>query len=172
MNFMDCKTETDLSLLLMGVPFKYFINPWREIQVAVPGQVWLQQLQEQCSLFLPACAVFSHAPKQPYGFHFGIFDMWTDVDVRHCTVGLHGQHKRVCTETSESWPWEINPLPQQRIKSVSVLHLLFEAIPPHTCQPIQFTSIKYIFFHYFGGIWPYWKMDTGKHNFREILLLF
>ena len=26
--------------------------------------------------------------------------------------------------------------------------------------------------HYFGGIWPYWKMDTGKHNFHEILLLF
>ena len=40
----------------------------------------------------------------------------------------------------------------------------------HTCQPIQFTGIKY--FHYFGGIWPYWKMDTGKHNFHEILLLF
>ena len=42
----------------------------------------------------------------------------------------------------------------------------------YTCQPIQFTSIKYFFFHYFGGIWPYWKMDTGKHNFHEILLLF
>ena len=24
---------------------------------------------------------------------------------------------------------------------------------------------------YFGDIWPYWKMDTGKHNFHEILLL-
>ena len=23
-----------------------------------------------------------------------------------------------------------------------------------------------------GGGWPYWKMDTGKHNFRDILLLF
>ena len=49
----------------------------------------------------------------------------------------------------------------------------------HTCQPIQFTSIKYSFsfiylfiFVFFGGIWPYWKMDTGKHNFHEILLLF
>ena len=31
---------------------------------------------------------------------------------------------------------------------------------------------KIQYFHYFGGIWPYWKMDTGKHNFREILLLF
>jgi len=27
-------------------------------------------------------------------------------------------------------------------------------------------------FHYFGGIWPYWKMNTRKQNFREILLLF
>ena len=26
-----------------------------------------------------------------------------------------------------------------------------------------------IVFHYFGGIWPYWKMDTGKHKFHEIL---
>ena len=44
----------------------------------------------------------------------------------------------------------------------------------HACQPIQFTSIKIKiqFFHYFGGIWPHWKMDTGKHNFHEILLLF
>ena len=24
------------------------------------------------------------------------------------------------------------------------------------------------FSHYFGGIWPYWKMDTGKHNLYEI----
>ena len=31
---------------------------------------------------------------------------------------------------------------------------------------------KIQFFHYFGGIWPYWKMNTGKHNFYEILLLF
>ena len=38
----------------------------------------------------------------------------------------------------------------------------------HTCQPIQFTSIKYFFFnHYFRRIWPYWKMDTRKHNFCE-----
>ena len=31
---------------------------------------------------------------------------------------------------------------------------------------------KIQFFHYLRGIWPYWKMDTGKHNFHEILLLF
>ena len=31
---------------------------------------------------------------------------------------------------------------------------------------------KINFFHYFGGIWPYWKMDTEKHNFHELLLLF
>ena len=47
----------------------------------------------------------------------------------------------------------------------------------HTCQPIQFTSIKYslfvcLFFQYFRGTWPYWKMVTGKHNFHEILLFF
>ena len=42
----------------------------------------------------------------------------------------------------------------------------------HTCQPIQFTSIKYFFFIILGGIWPFRKMDTGKHNLHEILLLF
>ena len=26
-----------------------------------------------------------------------------------------------------------------------------------------------VVFNYFGGIWPYWKMDTGKHNFHETL---
>ena len=31
---------------------------------------------------------------------------------------------------------------------------------------------KIQFFHYFGRLWPYWKMDTGKHNIHEILLLF
>ena len=31
---------------------------------------------------------------------------------------------------------------------------------------------KIQFFHYLGGIWPYWKMDTGKHHLHEILLLF
>ena len=29
-----------------------------------------------------------------------------------------------------------------------------------------------LFFSLFwGGIWPHWKADTGKHNFHEILLL-
>ena len=23
-----------------------------------------------------------------------------------------------------------------------------------------------------GGVWPYWKMDTRKRNFHEVLLLF
>ena len=112
MNFMDCKTETDQSLLLIGVPFKfkYFINPWRGIQVAIPGQVRLWQLQEQCSLFLPACAVFFHVAKQWYGCQYGFLYMWTDVDVHHCTVGLRVQRKRVC---AESWPWDINPLPSR-----------------------------------------------------------
>ena len=41
----------------------------------------------------------------------------------------------------------------------------------HTCQPIQFTCIKYNFFIILGGIWPHWKINTGKHNFHEILLL-
>ena len=48
------------------------------------------------------------------------------------------------------------------------------------CWSIYFTYLsthtvhqyKIHFFHYFGGIWPYWKMDTGKHNFQEILLWF
>ena len=42
----------------------------------------------------------------------------------------------------------------------------------HTCQPIQFTSIKYKNHFFFLNIWPYWKTDTGKHSFHEILLLF
>ena len=45
----------------------------------------------------------------------------------------------------------------------------------YTCQPIQFTSIEYIFVisgGRGGGIWPYWKMDTGKQNFHEILFCF
>ena len=43
----------------------------------------------------------------------------------------------------------------------------------HTCQPIKFTSIKkYIKNHYFRGIWPYWRMDTGKHHFHEICCCF
>ena len=33
-------------------------------------------------------------------------------------------------------------------------------------------KIQGFFLHYFGEIWPYWKMDRGKHNFHEILLLF
>ena len=57
-------------------------------------------------------------------------------------------------------------------------HIWFGEIAPvlmfrvHTCQPVQFTGIKYFFFHYFEGIWLYWKMNTGKHNFHEILFLF
>ena len=39
-----------------------------------------------------------------------------------------------------------------------------------------FTSIKikiqFFFSLFLGEIWPYWKMDTGKHNLHEILLLF
>ena len=56
-----------------------------------------------------------------------------------------------------------------------LLSLLVLADPnsvQHTCQPIQITCIKKFLNHYFGGIWPHWKMDTGKHNFHEILLLF
>ena len=30
----------------------------------------------------------------------------------------------------------------------------------------------YLFIFYLGEIWPYWEMDTGKHNFHEILLWF
>ena len=47
---------------------------------------------------------------------------------------------------------------------IRFLYLAF-VLHHHTCQTIQFTSIKYFFFlHYFGGhmIWPYWKMDPGK----------
>ena len=41
----------------------------------------------------------------------------------------------------------------------------------HTCQTHTVYLYKIQFFHYLGGIWPYWKMDTGKHKFHEILLL-
>ena len=48
-----------------------------------------------------------------------------------------------------------------------VLHYdyLFSYLSTHTVY-----QYKIKFFHYFEGIWPYWKMDTGKHNFHEILL--
>ena len=31
---------------------------------------------------------------------------------------------------------------------------------------------KMQFYHYFGGIWPYWKMDTGKHNLMRFCCCF
>ena len=41
----------------------------------------------------------------------------------------------------------------------------------HTCQPIQFTGTKYSFLIILGGYGHIAKkMDTGKHNFHEILL--
>ena len=43
---------------------------------------------------------------------------------------------------------------------------LFSYLSTHTVY-----LYKIHFFHYFGGVWPYWKMDTGKHKFHEILLL-
>ena len=33
-----------------------------------------------------------------------------------------------------------------------------------------YTGIKYKKIIILGGISPFWKMDTGKHNFQEILL--
>ena len=35
----------------------------------------------------------------------------------------------------------------------------------HTCQPIQFPHIGYVFFSVLGGVRPYWEKDTGKQNF-------
>ena len=44
---------------------------------------------------------------------------------------------------------------------------------PHTYLSTHTVyQVKIQFFHYFRGVWPYWKMDTGKRNFHEILLLF
>ena len=35
---------------------------------------------------------------------------------------------------------------------------------------IQLFFVVVVFLIILGGIWPYWKMDPGKHNFHEILL--
>ena len=44
----------------------------------------------------------------------------------------------------------------------------------HNLIPVNPYSllVENSFFHYFKRIWPYWKMDTGKHYLHEILLLF
>ena len=49
----------------------------------------------------------------------------------------------------------------------TVMHTSTTYLSTHTVY-----QYKIQFFDYLGGIWPYWKMDTGKHNFHEILLLF
>ena len=63
-----------------------------------PGKA--QQPQEQRYPFLSVCAVFSCVqtivwlPLVPV---FGIFNVHTDVDACHCTRGLYGHRKKVCT---------------------------------------------------------------------------
>ena len=59
---------------------------------------------------------------------------------------------------------------------VKTQQIWFPFVKMQQCWPcvkmqVLVTSIKYSFYFYFGGIWPYWKMDAGKHNFHEILLL-
>ena len=49
------------------------------------------------------------------------------------------------------------------IMAISVAYLSTHTVYQYKIQ---------LFFHYFGRIWSYWKMDPGKHNFLEILLLF
>ena len=63
---------------------------------------------------------------------FGIFSVRTDVHAcDEGTWGLHGHHKRVCTE---SWLQEKNPLPHRAIEPGSAacrFHTLPTELPPH-----------------------------------------
>ena len=57
--------------------------------------------------------------------------------------------------------------PYQPVQCVCVRACVRAYLSTHT---VYWYKIQFL--HYFGRIWPYWKMDTGKHNFLEILLLF
>ena len=52
----------------------------------------------------------------------------------------------------------------------SILYLLTLAAV-HTSAYLSTHTVYQYKIHYFGDIWPYWKMDRGKHNFHEILFL-
>ena len=79
---------------------------------------------------------------------------------------LHAHSHRYWTENMEEKQPPNYTFNTRSAYTGSCIHL-------HTCQPIQFTSIKYnLFFSLFWGDMAILEMDTGKHNFPEILLLF
>ena len=62
----------------------------------------LQQLQEQCYPFLPACAVFSHVQTIAWLPVFRTFKMHTDVNACVIMWRLYKHQKKVCIK---SWLW-------------------------------------------------------------------
>ena len=56
-----------------------------------------QQPQEHCYPLLSVCVVFSCVQTVVWLAVLGIFNVNTNVDASHCTRGLHGHRKRVCT---------------------------------------------------------------------------
>ena len=72
---------------------------------------------------------------------------------------------------SESYQHVLSLLTGKWLKGVAVWKFVFDV-----CAGISYLSTHTVYwykiqgFNYFGGIWPCWKMDTGKHNFHEILM--
>ena len=62
---------------------------------------------------------------------------------------------------------------ESMLKKENVLDTLHVYLSTHTVY--RYKRLKHKKIIILGGyaiIWPCWKMDTGKHNFHEILLLF
>ena len=59
----------------------------------------LQQPQEQWYPFLTVRAVFACDQTMVWLPVLGFFNVRTDVNACHCTLGLYGHRKRVCTES-------------------------------------------------------------------------
>ena len=79
--------------------------------------------------------------------------------VQQTTYGMH-DCSQGCTLDKE--PKELAMRVREKNTNTEFAHLSTHTVYRHKIQ----------FLRYFRGIWPYWKMDTGKHNFHEILLLF
>ena len=71
-----------------------FVGNWG-IEVAFRSKV--QQPQEERYPFLSVCAVLPCVQTMVWLPVFGISNMHTAVDACHCTRGLYGHRKRVCT---------------------------------------------------------------------------
>ena len=101
----------------------------------------------------------SHTGLQDAFFTPNILLQWPISD---CTLHMEGTH---------------NLMPSDK-RSPSVHHCHHPQVTTIQSQTSAYPSThtvyqyKIHFFHYFGGIWPYWKMDTGKHNFMRFCCRF